>query len=108
MKARQIIKEKQNYEKDYKNFLEMIVQIDPVSYIGILSLLGVPASVSVKEHGVDKKRGRAFEDTFPEVVEKYSKLSTRKRQTLNTLLKKYIKEQKQDAKKEKHSQDGDE
>ena len=38
MKARQIIKEKQAYEKDYKNFLEMIVQIDPVSYIGILSL----------------------------------------------------------------------
>ena len=107
MKAKQIIKEKQTYEKDYKDFLGMIVQIDPMSYIGILSLLGVPASITVKEHGVDKKRGRAFEDTFSEVVEKYSKLSTRKRQTLNTLLKKYIKEQKQDSKKEKHKKGSD-
>lgn len=108
MKARKLLKDQISFEKDYKRFLELVVQIDPMSYVGILQLLGVPAAEKVKEHGKEKMRGRAFEDTFSDVVEKFSKLSTRKRTTLLQLLEKYVKEKKEDEKKEKKKKKGGE
>lgn len=72
-------------EKDFEEFLDMIVKLEPNEWLGVARILDV--KVELLRETDNKIEPRSAEDIFEEMLDKFLALNKKRRKTLLNLMR---------------------